>query len=180
MSLPASLQTVTIVGTYVDLLGNPVAGSVSFAPQTIIKDTDEDIIIMPTTVVKTLDATGSLTTVLPCSNDTDVIPQPFIYTLTENFTGGRTFALFLPLSVAGTTQNLADLLPAIPASGSGYVTTDQYVALSVRYVTANGVKTIVIDAEDYEGNAEAYASATALVASQLDEYNAKQFLVMGL
>ena len=47
-------------------------------------------------------------------------------------------------------------------------------------MTANGVKTIVIDAEDYEGNAEAYASATALVASQLDEYNAKQFLVMGL
>jgi hypothetical protein len=38
MALPTSLSTATITGTYVDLLGNPVRGSLTFEPQTILKE----------------------------------------------------------------------------------------------------------------------------------------------
>ncbi|NDC18771.1 MAG: hypothetical protein EBZ87_00675, partial [Microbacteriaceae bacterium] len=58
----------------------------------------------------------------------------FIYTFEENFTGGRTIELALPLSVAGTTQNLADLLPALSsADAASYVSVDAYQALLARY-----------------------------------------------
>lgn len=180
MALPTSLSTVTVVGTYVDLLGNPVRGTLNITPQTILKETTENIIIIPVVIQKTFDATGSFSVVLPVTSDTDVAPQPFIYTFEESFTGGRTFQVSLPLSVAGTTQNLADLLPAILTSESGYVTTDDYQALLARYTAANGTKVIVVDAEDYEGNAQAYAEAAALAASALANYNSNQMMLMGV
>jgi hypothetical protein len=180
MALPASLSTVTVVGTYVDLQGNPVRGSLNITPQTILKETAANVIIIPVTIQKTFDATGSFSVVLPVTSDTDVAPQPFIYTLEENFAGGRTFQLSLPLSVAGTTQNLADLLPAILTTESGYVTTDQYQALLARYTAANGTRVIVIDAEDYETNAALYASQASEFAELLGTYNSSQFMLMGV
>jgi len=180
MALPASLSTVTVIGTYVDLQGNPVRGSLIITPQTILKETAANVIIIPVKIQKTFDATGSFSVVLPVTSDTDVAPIPFIYTLEENFTGGRTFQISLPLSVAGTTQNLADLLPAILTTESGYVTTDQYVALQARYTAANNTKVIVVDAEDYEANAQLYAEAAATAASALSNYNSSQFMLMGV
>jgi hypothetical protein len=47
MALPASLSTVTVAGTYVDLVGNPVRGSITFEPQTILKEKAAECIIMP-------------------------------------------------------------------------------------------------------------------------------------
>ena len=180
MALPTTLSTCTVTGTYVDLVGNPVAGSINFTPQTILKETTQNYIIIPVVIQKTFDASGSFTVTLPVTSDTDVAPQPFIYTVEENFTGGRTFALSLPLSVAGTTQNLADLLPAILASESGYVTTDQYVALNARYTDAEGIRAIVVDAEDYEGNAQVYAAQASTAASALANYTANQMMLMGV
>lgn len=180
MALPASLSTCTVTGTYVDLLGNPVSGSINFTPQTILKETTANVIIIPVIIQKTFDATGSFTVTLPVTSDTDVTPQPFIYTIEENFTGGRTFQISLPLSVAGTTQNLADLLPAISSTNSSYVTTDQYQALLTRYTAANGTKVIVVDAEDYEANAQAYASAASIAASGLANYTSNQLMMMGV
>jgi hypothetical protein len=181
MALPTSLSTATIVGTYVDLIGNPVRGSLTFVPQTILKETTQNIIIMPTSIVKTLDATGSFTITLPVTSDTDVAPQPFIYDLTENFSGGREFQIALPLSVANTTQNLADLLPAVDsATAAAYVTTDQYQALLTRYTTAEGIRVIVVDAEDYEANAQVYASAATAAANELESFTVKSLLFMGV
>jgi len=100
MALPASLSTCTVVGTYVDLIGNPVRGSINFTPQTILKETTANVIIIPVVIQKTFDATGSFSVTLPVTSDTDVTPQPFIYTIEENFTGGRTIEIALPLSVA--------------------------------------------------------------------------------
>lgn len=180
MALPTSLSTCTVIGTYVDLIGNPVRGSITFTPQTILKETTENVIIMPVAILKTFDATGSFSITLPVSNDTDVAPQPFIYTVEENFTGGRTFQLSLPLSVAGTTQNMADLLPAIATTESGYVTTDDYVALQARYSTANNIKVIVVTASDYEANAEHYAIDASKAAGALANYNSNQLMMMGV
>lgn len=181
MALPTSLSTATIIGTYVDLIGNPVRGSLTFAPQTILKETTQNIIIMPVHIVKTLDATGSFTITLPVTSDTDVAPQPFIYDITENFSGGREFQVALPLSVAGTTQNLADLLPAVDsATAASYVSVDQYQALLARYADAEGIRVIVVDAEDYEANAQVYATATTATATEIAGFTVKSLLLMGV
>ena len=58
MALPASLSTCTVTGTYVDLLGNPVRGSLLFEPQTILKEKTANVIIMPVHINKVLDASG--------------------------------------------------------------------------------------------------------------------------
>ena len=181
MALPASLSTCTITGTYVDLLGNPVRGSILFEPQTIIKEKTLNVIIMPVHINKELDASGSFTITLPVTSDTDVTPQPFIYILSESFTGGRTFEIALPLSVAGTTQNLADLLPAVTqAESASYITTDQYQALLTRYTAAEGVRVILVDAEDYEANAQVYAAATTAAATELAQFTVQSMLLMGV
>ena len=181
MALPASLSTCTVEATYVNLIGNPISGSVTFTPQTILKETTLNVILMPTAIVKTLDATGSLSLNLPCTSDTDVTPHPFIYNIVENFTGGRTTQFALPLSVANTTQNLADLLPAVTtAESASYVTLDQYQALLVRYTADELVRLIVVNGEDYVENSATYASATATAATELVNFTAKQMMLMGV
>lgn len=181
MALPASLSTCTVTGTYVDLLGNPVRGSLLFEPQTILKEKTANVIIMPVHINKILDASGSFTITLPVTSDTDVTPQPFIYTIIENFAGGRTFEIALPLSVAGTTQNLADLLPAVSAAeAASYITTDQYQALLTRYSAAEGIRVILVDAEDYEANAQAYADATTAAATELEQFTVRSMFLMGV
>ena len=181
MALPTSLSTATITGTYVDLLGNPVRGSLTFEPQTILKEVTQNVIIMPVHIVKTLDATGSFSITLPVTSDTDVAPQPFIYTISENFSGGREFQLALPLSIANTTQNLADLLPALDSgTAASFVTTDQYQSLLTRYNTAEGIRVIVVDAEDYEANAQVYSTAATAAADEIASFTVKSLLFMGV
>lgn len=181
MALPASLSTCTVVGTYVDLVGNPVRGSINFTPQTILKETTANVIIIPVVIQKTFDSTGSFSVVLPVTSDTDVTPQPFIYTIEENFTGGRTIEIALPLSVAGTTQNLADLLPALSsADAASYVSVDAYQALLARYNDAESIRVLVVDAEEYVDDAEGYASDASTAAASLSNYNSNQFMLMGV
>jgi hypothetical protein len=181
MALPASLSTVTVAGTYVDLLGNPVRGSITIQPQTMLKEKTLNVHIMPVHIVKTLDATGSFTTTLPVTSDTDVTPQPFVYTIVENFTSGRTFQIALPLSVAGTTQNLADLLTALsPTDASAYVSVDSYQALLTRYNNASGRREIVVNASTYEGNALAYATEASNSASAVANFTTNQLMMMGV
>jgi hypothetical protein len=181
MALPASLSTCTVVGTYVDLVGNPVRGSINFTPQTILKEVTANVILIPVVIQKTFDSTGSFSLVLPVTSDTDVTPQPFIYTMEENFTGGRTIQISLPLSVAGTTQNLADLLPALSsADAASYVSVDAYQALLARYNDAEGIRVIVVDADEYVDDAETYASDASKAAGSLSNYNSNQFMLMGV
>lgn len=181
MALPASLSTCTVVGTYVDLSGNPVRGSLNITPQTILKETTANVIIIPVVIQKTFDATGSFTVVLPVTSDTDVTPQPFIYTFEENFTGGRTIELALPLSVAGTTQNLADLLPALgSAEAAAYVSVDAYQALLTRYNNAENIRVLVVDADEEADDADTYATDAEKAANTLSAYNSNQLMMMGV
>lgn len=181
MALPASLSSATIIGTYVDLSGNPVRGSISFTPQSILKDVTLNVIIIPVVIIKEFDANGSFTITLPCTDDTDVDPQPFIYFLEENFSGGRTFEIAIPLLVANTTLNLADLLPALPsAQAASFVSLAQSTTLDNRRIVADGIRVIVVDAEDYEANAEAYAIAAALAATEVSEFTTRSLLLMGV
>jgi hypothetical protein len=181
MALPTSLSTCTVVGTYVDLSGNPVRGSINITPQTILKEVTQNMIIMPVVIQKTFDASGSFTVTLPVTSDTDVAPQPFIYTFEENFTGGRTIELALPLSVANTTQNLADLLPALGSvEAAAFVSVDTYQALLTRYNSAESIRVLVVDAEDRADDASSNATAASIAAGALSNYNSNQLMMMGV
>jgi uncharacterized protein (DUF1330 family) len=65
-------------------------------------------------------------------------------------------------------------------SESGFVTTDQYVALLARYNDAEGTRVIVVDAEDYEANAELYASQAEAAATALEKFTSNQLMLMGV
>lgn len=181
MSLPTTLSTTTVQGTYVDLLGNPVRGSITWSPQTILKEKTQNKIIIPASIVKTFDATGSFSITLPVSNDPDVTPQPFVYIATENFGGGRTIEISLPVESAGTTINLADLLPAVdPTEALGYVTFAEYQLLQQRYDTAANIRTIVVSASAYEGNAQLYANLASKAAGAVANFTSNQLMMMGV
>jgi hypothetical protein len=49
-----------------------------------------------------------------------------------------------------------------------------------RYTTAEGIRVIVVDAEDYEANAAVYAAATTTAANELESFTVKSLLFMGV
>lgn len=180
MALTADLTTITLTGSYVDITGAPVSGSVRFTPQTIIKDTDQNQIIVNSPITATLDANGDFSVILPITDDTDVTPIPFAYYVEEVFSGGRTFYITLP-SGTPDPQDIADLAPAVSSTeAANYVTQGEYNSLLSRYNAAladyNQIDDIygtVADAQTYATQAAEYETETAKVALN-------QFLLMGL
>jgi len=114
MALDASINTVTVTGTFVDFEGTPIVGQVRFVLSTLLRNPTGDQIVVPSTVTRTLDSNGSFTVDLPATDDTDVIPN-FIYTVQETFTKGRTYTLSLPVATVGSLD-LADVSPDTVAS----------------------------------------------------------------
>jgi len=179
MALTVDLETVTVTGTYVDLQGNAISGSVTFKPQTIIKDTDQNQIIVNNLISDTLDANGSFSLVLPVTDDSDVVPQPFAYEVEEVFSGGRSFVITLP--GGGAAVDIADLSPAVSAAvAAGYVTSAQYNAINTRLTTANTAYTQVTAIQDNIEVAAAGATSAATAASNALRTGINQFLLMGV
>ena len=179
MALTVDLETVTLTGTYVDIIGNPVAGSVTFTPQTIIKDTDQNQIIVNNVITEVLDAQGSFSVVLPVSDDADVVPQPFAYLVEEVFSGGRSFVIQLP--GGGGAVDIADLSPAVSSAvAAGYVTSSQYNVINARLTTANTAYTQVTAIQDNIEAAATSAAAAAATAASALRTGISQLLLMGV
>ncbi len=109
MALAASLTTVSISGNYVDYEGNAIQGQVRFTLGDVLRNGTDDQMVAPSSVVVALSA-GAFTVTLPATNDPDIIPNPFTYTVEESFPGGRTYTISVPYNSAGTLD-LADLSP---------------------------------------------------------------------
>ncbi len=87
----------------------------------------------------------------------------------------------LPLSVAGTTQNLADLLPALDAAdAAAYVSVDAYQALLARYNGAENIRVLVVDADEKADDADTYADDASKAAGAIQNYNTNQLMMMGV
>jgi len=181
MALSVDVATITLEGTYLDLVGNPIVGSVRFTPQSILKDTDQNQIIINNAITATLDATGSFSIVLPITDDSDVAPQPFAYEVEEIFTGGRTFFITLPTGTPDP-QNIADLAPAVTSTeaAASYVTQAQYNSLLARYNTANTNYNQISDIDSNVTAANTYASEAATAETDTNKRALNQFLLMGL
>lgn len=103
------------------LNGVAVAGTVTFTPSANrIVDQAALMIIVPASRVVTLDSSGSLAVDLPATNDPDVNPIGFTYTVSENFPagGGLTYSIAVP---QGTTTDLSTVV-AVDAN-AGTITT---------------------------------------------------------
>ncbi len=179
MALSADLSTITLTGTYVDLQGNAVSGFVRFTPQSIIKDTDQNQIIINNAVEATLNGSGFFSVVLPVTDDSDVAPIPFAYAVEEVFSGGRTFFITIPGGGA-STQDIADFAPAVDsATAANFVTQSQYNILDTRYTVAfanyNQIDDIAANVTEAESSATTAASAAVGANKVLN-----QFLSMGM
>ncbi|CAB4156660.1 hypothetical protein UFOVP655_93 [uncultured Caudovirales phage] len=109
MALGTSLTTVTLSGNYVDFEGNAIAGQVRFSISQVLRNPTDDQLVAPSNVVVPL-VNGSFTVTLPATNDPDVFPNPFVYTVEESFPNGRTYSISVPYTASGTLD-LADISP---------------------------------------------------------------------
>jgi hypothetical protein len=118
MSIDASVTQITVTGSYVNFLGQPIAGQIQFTLSKMLRNSLANQMVVPSTVFVTLDSNGSFSTQLPATNDPDLIPV-FEYTVEEAFPDGRTYTLTLPAASVGSL-NLADVSPA-PTLSETYI-----------------------------------------------------------
>lgn len=98
MSLPAGLTTRPVYGTYVDVLGTPGSGTVTFTPASEAVVGTTVIAVLP--IVATLDATGYFSVPLPCGDDPN-LANPLYLKVDEKVNVGanvakRTYIIKVP------------------------------------------------------------------------------------
>lgn len=113
MALPTNLTTVTVTGRYIDHNGSPVRGSVTFDTDYYVLDAGENVVVIEAPITANLDATGSFAVDLIATDDSDMTPTGWTWTLTPNFTGAFPLEFSLPASLAPTTD-ITVLSPALP------------------------------------------------------------------
>ena len=192
MALGANINTVTITGSYVDYEGNAIQGQVRFTLGDVLRSGIDDQMVAPSSVVVALSA-GAFTVTLPATNDPDIVPNPFTYTVEESFPGGRTYTISIPYDTAGSLD-LADLSPT-PTLSTNYVqlvdettwssletnidTLDGLINQTTDRILASG-KYWYIDAQfaTYTALDTAYATYTALTAGtyELEGSDISQFV----
>lgn len=120
MPLPSNYDTVPVRGKYVYLDGTSAQGSIRFAGKVAAISDVGDTIILPNTIVAPLDANGSFTVNLPATDDPDIQPNGWTYTVTETLTGGggRTYDIDVPLSAKTAGIDLSDVAPRPASTGT--------------------------------------------------------------
>ena len=118
MALGPNLTTVTITGSYVDFEGTPIEGQIRFSISEVLRNGTDDQMVAPSSVVVPL-SSGSFSVSIPATNDPDVVPNPFVYTVEESFPNGRSYEISIPYTTSGSLD-LADISPD-PALTESYV-----------------------------------------------------------
>jgi hypothetical protein len=108
-----SINTITVTGTYKDLLGRAGSGVVQFVPNTdIFEDTNEEIIYTKQIFSARLDAYGKLKAKIPVTDVGNLTPTSFTYTIIEKVTGMKrrtTEGVAVP-STYGETVSITQLI----------------------------------------------------------------------
>lgn len=117
---PTNWQGSHLTGTFIDFLGNPLSGSVLFTPAFASSpgaaiSSAFKVIVMAATRSVDLDANGHFDIILPATDDPDVTPRGWTYTVTESFAGGRTYSIEAP---ANANRDLVDVAPVTFAGGT--------------------------------------------------------------
>jgi hypothetical protein len=113
MALPTGVSPVTVTGRFVRPDGQPCRGKVTFTPSRTLTGpgTDPQVVMPPAPVVVQLDTLGRISVVLAATDDSDLEPTPWTYSVVEEITGqtARSYSISLPASPASV--DLADLAP---------------------------------------------------------------------
>ncbi|MFE4651522.1 glycosyl hydrolase family 28-related protein [Streptomyces sp. NPDC056707] len=127
MALPANITMVTVFGRYIDFTGAPMQGTVTFTPsQKYVTDPGEDVLIFSAPLVATLDGTGAFSIEIPATDDPDVLPSGFTWTVTEAFNrraGRAPFSIAVPEDTPDPGIDLVTVAPVLPADEVEYVVT---------------------------------------------------------
>lgn len=117
MTFPSSWTRIEVHGTYANREGQPSRGTVRFeSPQIVVID---DTIIEPTDIAIALDEGGAFSLLLPSTNDPDLTPTGWAWTVTEAVGDlRRTFSIIVPFD--GPPIDLATVAPVVapPIIGS--------------------------------------------------------------
>jgi len=118
VTLPTNVGTVTVNGTFLSLAnGAPAVGVVTFSPVPMhLLDASADVILIGVPVIAQLDVTGSLSVVLAATDDVDLNPINWTYEVVVRLTNPDVGWRFNMAAPAGSSINLADV---IPVDGSG-------------------------------------------------------------
>lgn len=111
MALPTNLSTGTVTGRFLNVAGEAKRGTVTFRPSFDIgKDTAADVTLVPEMVVASLDNSGAFSVQLAATDDPDLAPLNFTYTVEVRIYGSSipTFSMSLP---AGSTRDMTDVIP---------------------------------------------------------------------
>ncbi len=112
----ANLTRVTVIGTFVDLDGDPITGRITFTPNfDALCDPDESVIVDNIPMSVDLDSEGSFSLTLPATDDPDATPQSWNYTVSEPT--GRVYNIPLPRDTPGGVLDLVDAVPSGLATG---------------------------------------------------------------
>lgn len=164
MALPVEYDQVTVYGRYTFLSGLPVAGEIVFTGKTFATAATSHTTIVPSPISVRLDPDGQFSIALPATDDPDVTPNGWTYTVTERFTGGRQFEIEVPIAAKLTGIDLSILAPAEPASGdpTTFVTLSAY---SAGLATAQANSTAAVSAANTATTTANNAATTANAAS---------------
>lgn len=150
MPLPVDYDTVPVRGRYVYLDGSPAVGQIRFTGKVVATSDATDTIIVPTTIITPLDEDGQFLVHLPATDDPDIQPNGWTYTVTEELTngGGRTFDIDVPLSAKTSGIDLSEVAPLSPASGdpTAFITRSQYDSLAATVMGVFGFMDNAIEA----------------------------------
>ena len=102
----------TLTGTYLDGSGNPLFGTVTFAPSVPLTDSTDSEIVLQAPVTVAVNSAGQFSVALYGTDDADLAPSGWTWQVTENIAGltPSTWSFFLAWA-DGSTQDLSDLAP---------------------------------------------------------------------
>jgi len=114
MAMPANVTTVVVLGTFLTPEGAPSTGTITFTPSRWLTNSGADVAIPNSSVTKTLGTAGDFSVTLPVTDDLDLQPANWFYTVSEVVDGvSQSYAILLPGTAATNgTVYLADIAPA--------------------------------------------------------------------
>lgn len=98
MAVPDSVTSRVVRGTYVDNAGVPQRGTITFRVDQPLIATVESWGVIPEPIVATLTTSGTFQVTLMATDDLDLFPSGFRYSVQERFNGGyvRTYSIDVP------------------------------------------------------------------------------------
>jgi hypothetical protein len=114
---PVDYQGGTVTGKYIATDGTVVSGTITFTTPQIVIVPLNGMVVVPKDINVSLDEEGAFSVVLPATNDPDIQPWGWTYTVTENLDtqNGRTFYMEVP---QGQTTDISTVAPVAQSLGT--------------------------------------------------------------